>query len=138
MTELIKTIREQVGCNEPATVLQISMYNAKLKQAGLPDLPANYAALLQQANGFSNEGHLVFGAEVKNNNWFKDIVTYNLRYFGSEKAQWLILGADDWFYFIYNKEKNKYCVVDQDSFEPEVESDSFEEPLSWILNVDSN
>ena len=138
MTELIKTIKEQVGCNEPATVLQISMCNAKLKQAGLPELPATYAALLQQFNGFSNEGALVFGAEIKENNWFKDIVTYNLRYFGDEKASWIIIGADDWFYFIYNKEKNKYFIVDQVSFEPEVESNTFEEPLSWILHLEED
>lgn len=133
---VLNILKEQIGCNQPATAAQIAMCNVKLKQARLPEIPADYAELLTQANGFSNEGALAFGAEIRNNNWFKDIVLYNEEYFGGEPATWLILGADDWFYFVYNKTENKYGLLDQDTMEASFISDTYIEPMFELLKIE--
>ena len=133
---VLNILKEQIGCNHPASLAQISMCNIKLKQAGLPEIPADYVELLKSANGFSNEGALAFGAEVKNNNWFTDIVKYNQEYFEEQPSSWLILGADDWYYFAYNKLQNQYALLDQDTLNAEWISDNIEEPLFQLLKIE--
>ena len=136
MPEIISKFKNEVGCNEAATIAQIKLCNLKLKQAGFPELPDEYAELLMQANGFSNEGVEVFGAEVKDNNWFKDIAAYNLRYFKSHASPWVLLGKDEYFYFIYEKQQNKYAIVEQDSVALEFISDNLQEVLSKFLRIE--
>ncbi|MBR1841227.1 MAG: hypothetical protein IJ778_03775 [Alphaproteobacteria bacterium] len=133
---VLNILKEQIGCNQPATAAQIAMCNVKLKQARLPEIPADYAELLTQANGFSNEGALAFGAEIKNNNWFTDIVKYNQEYFDGKPSSWLILGADDWFYFVYNKIENKYGLLDQDTLKADWISENIEVPLFQLLKIE--
>lgn len=133
---MLNLLKEQIGCNQPATPTQIAMCNVKLKQAELPEIPESYAELLKSANGFSNEGALAFGAEIKNNNWFTDIVKYNQEYFDGEPSSWLILGADDWFYFVYNKIENKYGLLDQDTLKAEWISENIEVPLFQLLKIE--
>ena len=115
----LKFIEEQVGCNKPATEAQIKICNIKLKQNNLPELPQRFTDLLKAHNGFSNEDAKIFGAEVKDNNRYKDVAAFNIAYFHGNKANWLILGENDFSYFIYDSEQNKYYMTDRDSMEEE-------------------
>lgn len=128
----IDTIKEQVGCNHPATEAQIKICNLRLRQNNLPELPDEYANLLKMCNGFSNEDALVFGAEVKNHNWYKDIADFNITYFHNGKADWLILGENDFFLFIYDSEQKKYFIADRDTLEEEFSATDF---MSAVINI---
>ena len=132
----IDKIKEQVGYNNPATEPQIRICNLKLKQNNLPELPADYAEILKICNGFSNEDVSVFGVEIKNNNWFKDVASFNIDYFHGNAAQWLILGEDDFFFFVYDAAQKKYYIVDRDSFEEELCSTDCALPIEYILRIE--
>ncbi|MBR1601294.1 MAG: YrhA family protein [Alphaproteobacteria bacterium] len=136
MMQDMERIKEQVGCNEPASDAQIKICNIKLKQNNLPELPAEYAEVLKICNGFSNEDVFVFGAEIKNNNRFKDIAEFNIAYFADSQVDWLILGEDDFFYFIYDAEQKKYCIADRDTFDEEYSNADFMMPLEYILRIE--
>lgn len=132
----VDKLKEQAGCNTPADEAQIRICNLKLKQNNLPEIPTDYAELLKIANGFSNENAWVFGADIKNNNWYKDIADFNIDYFHGQPAKWLILGEDDFLYFIYDAERKVYCIADRDDFEEETSSDEFDLPLAYILRLE--
>ena len=115
----IDVIKEQVGYNKPATEAQIRICNLKLKQNNLPEIPTDFENLIKQCNGFSNEDARIFGADVKDNNWYKDVATFNIAYFNGNSANWLILGENDFYFFIYDSEQKKYCITDRDTLEDE-------------------
>lgn len=136
MQKLIETLKQQVGCNVPTDNTKIHLTNVKLKQIGLPEIPNELAQLLQACNGFSNDGALVFGVENPNNHWFGDVYEFNCRFFRKQSAQWLILGRDECFYLIYEPAAKKYHIIEQDSFEPTISSQSIVEPLSFLLKLE--
>jgi len=115
----VKNIEENVGCNVPATEAQIRICNLKLKQNNLPELPAEYVELLKKHNGLSNEDAKVFGAEIKNNNWYKDVADFNINYFHGNKSDWLVLGESDFSFLVYDSSQKKYYMTDRDSMEEE-------------------
>lgn len=131
----IKYIEEQAGCNEAAKEAQIRICNLKLKQNNLPELPFEFTDFLMLHNGFSNEDAKIFGAEIKNNNWYKDIATFNIKYFHSGKADWLILGENDDFFLIYDSEQKKYYISDRDDLEEEFSGTDFMQTISYILRI---
>ncbi|MBQ8481401.1 MAG: hypothetical protein IJ532_02565 [Alphaproteobacteria bacterium] len=132
----MEIIKEQVGCNEPATEAQIKICNIKLKQNNLPELPAEYAEVLKVCNGFSNEDVSVFGTEIKNNNWFKDAAVFNTAYFHGNGADWLILGEDDFVYFVYSAGEKKYHIIDRDTLEKEFSTEDISVALNSILRIE--
>lgn len=132
----MERIKVQVGCNEPASEAQIKICNIKLKQNNLPELPVEYTEVLKICNGFSNEDAAVFGVEIKNNNWFKDIAVFNIAYFHGNSANWLILGQDDFFYFIYDAEQKKYYIADRDTLDEECSDSDYMLPLEYILRIE--
>ena len=135
MDALFRKIKENAGCNKPATPAQIAALNLKLKQAGFSPLPDDFANLLRLANGFSNEDVRIFGAEVQDSSRFDDLLTYNRRLFHDKPANWLVLGRDDYWFLIYIPSVKSYQVVDQDTLQPEISSESLEEPLLSILRI---
>lgn len=132
----VDIIKEQVGCNEPATEAQIKICNLKLKQNNLPELPTEYSDVLKICNGFSNEDVSVFGVEIKNNNWYEDVADFNISYFHGNSAQWLILGKNDFFFFVYDAEQKIYYVVDRDTMDDECSSSDLAIPLQYILRIE--
>jgi hypothetical protein len=132
----IDTIKEQVGCNHPATEAQIKICNLKLKQNNLPEIPDEYVGLLKICNGFSNEDALVFGADVKNHNWYKDIADFNIAYFHNGKSDWLILGENDFFLFVYASQQQKYFIVDRDTLEENFSDTDFMPMVNYILRIE--
>ena len=102
----------------------------------LPEIPAKYADLLTKINGLSNEGSLIFGAETGDNHCFEDIVTANRTFFRGKKSDWLLLGRDESFYFIYEPASQNYHIIDQDSFEPEMTSVDYEPLLVFLLKIE--
>lgn len=134
MVDLSRILAE-VGCNQPALEAMVRMCSMKLRQNGLPELPESFCEVLKTCNGFSNEGSLVFGAEIKNNNWFKDVAAFNISYFKGESADWLILGEDDFFFLVYDSGREIYCVVDRDTLEEEVMTVDIVPALEYLLHV---
>lgn len=132
----INKIKEQVGCHVPATERQIKICNIKLKQNNLPEIPKDYTDILQTCNGFSNEDCCVFGAENTKHNCYKDIVSFNVSYFHKQPSQWLILGENDFFYFVYDAEQKIYVLADRDTLEEESSSKDFSTLLDAILRIE--
>ena len=132
----LSRIIEQAGCNVPASEAAIRMCNMKLRQNKLPELPASFGEVLKICNGISNEGTVVFGAEIKNNSWFKDVAAFNIAYFKGQSADWLILGEDDFFFFIYDSVSRIYCVVDRDTMEEHVSGDDVQQVLECMLRIE--
>ena len=129
----IDIIKEQVGYNKPATEAQIKICNIKLKQNNLPEMPTEFENLVKICNGFSNEDARIFGADVQNNNWYKDVATFNIAYFHGNSSNWLILGESDFYFFIYDSEKNKYHIADRDTLEDEFPEIDFMTAVNHIL-----
>ena len=136
MENLLDELRQQVGCNKATTPAQIKIADLKLRQLGLPEIPEKYADLLTKINGLSNEGSLIFGAETGDNHCFEDIVTANRTFFRGKKSDWLLLGRDESFYFIYEPASQNYHIIDQDSFEPEMTSADYEPVLVFLLKIE--
>lgn len=132
----IEKFKEQVGCNQSTGEAQIRICNLKLKQNNLPEIPQEYAEVLKMCNGFSNEDVFVFGTEIKNNNWYKDLADFNIAYFRGNTANWLILGEDDFFFFIYDSEQKKYYIADRDDLREEFSDSDFLAPLEYILRIE--
>lgn len=132
----VDIIKEQVGYNEPAGEAQIRICNLKLKQNNLPEIPSEYAGLLKECNGFSNEDAHIFGVEIKDNNWYKDIFAFNLAHFHNHSANWLILGESDYFFFIYDAEQKRYFIVDRDTLEEEFSETAFMPAVNYILRIE--
>lgn len=132
----IDIIKEQVGYNQPATEAQIRICNFKLKQNNLPEIPGKFIALLKQCNGFSNEDAHIFGADVKNHNWYKDIADFNIAYFHQDHADWLILGESDFFFFIYDSGQKKYFIADRDTLEEEFSETDFMPAINSLLRIE--
>ena len=129
-------IKGQVGCNEPATEAQIKICNLRLKQNNLPELPTDYCDILKIYNGLSNEDASVFGVEIKNNNWYEDVADFNISYFNGNSAQWLILGKDNFFFFVYDAEQKMYYIVDRDTMDDECSSPDVAVPINYILRIE--
>ena len=132
----VKVLEEQVGCNEAASEAQIKICNLKLKQNNLPELPTEYAAMLKIHNGFSNEDAKIFGAEIKDNNWYKDIAGFNIGYFHGNQSDWLILGESDFLLFIYDSSQKKYFITDRDDLEEEYSETDFMTALYYLLRIE--
>lgn len=133
--DLFDKLNGNVGCNTPAQEAQIKAANLKLKQLRLPQLPEEFVALLKCANGFSNDDVRIYGAEIINDSWYDDVVRINKQLFHENSANWLLLGRDDYFYLIYIPSVSSYQLVDQDTLQPEISSETLEEPLLSILRV---
>lgn len=132
----INKIKEQVGFHIPASDGQIKICNIKLKQNNLPELPKDYSDLLKMCNGFSNEDCTVFGAEITKHNRYKDIVSFNTAYFHQQPSEWLILGENDFFYFIYDAKEKMYVLADRDSLATEISDTNFAPVLEAILRIE--
>jgi len=132
----VNKIKEQVGFHIPAGDGQIKICNIKLKQNNLPELPKDYSDLLKMCNGFSNEDCAVFGAEITKHNRYKDIVAFNTTYFHQKPSKWLILGENDFFYFIYDAKEKMYVLADRDSLETEISDTNFAPALEAILRIE--
>lgn len=132
----VDIFKEQVGCNVAANEAQIRICNLKLKQNNLPEIPQEYAEVLKMCNGFSNEDVFVFGAEIKNNNWYKDLAEFNIAYFRGNKVTWLILGEDDFSFFIYDAKQKKYYIAGRDDLEEEFSDSDFLTSLEYILKIE--
>lgn len=133
---MLERLKENVGYNEPATLAQIKLCNMKLKQNALFEIPADFADLLMQCNGFSNDDAEVFGAEIKGHNWYRDLAEYNISFFRKQPSSWLVLGKDDMYFLGYDKEREEYAIVDQDTLEAEFSTKTLSEALGFILRVD--
>ena len=131
----VKNMEENVGCNVPATEAQVRICNLRLKQNNLPELPADYSDLLKLHNGFSNEDAKVFGVEIKDNNWYYDIADFNIKYFHGNKADWLILGENDFFFLVYDSSQKKYFIADRDDLEEEFSGDDFVPAVNYLLKI---
>lgn len=132
----IDALKEQVGCNAPASETQIKICNLKLKQNNLPELPSEYSDMLKMCNGFSNEDAHIFGAEIKGNNWYKDIATFNIAYFHGCSVNWIILGEDEAFYFIYDAEQQKYYIAERDTLDEDFVAQDFTKAVEYILRIE--
>lgn len=137
MDDQIVKIMQQTGYNKPATEEQIRICCAKLKMRHLPEIPSEFCEILKKANGFSNEGALVFGAETKENHFFKDLAEYNLKFFKENTSTVLVLGYDESFYLIYESKTKQYQIVDSDSFEVEFYSFAPYPALESFLKTES-
>ncbi len=119
MTDLVNILKSQsIGCNKPLSEAQIKIANIKLKQCGLPEVPSDFVTILNESNGFSNEGALVFGIETASN-FFEDLVSFNQKFFHNQSASKLILGYDECFYLLYEDKDKTYKIVDKDTLEEE-------------------
>lgn len=133
LLEIIKLA--DLGQNESASVADISRARVALKLAKLPPLPEEYEQVLMSFNGLSNDGPLLLGVE-ENNNFFPNVVKYNKDFFKAAKADFLILGYDDFFYLIFDETDKKYKVVDQDDFGEIIVSDDISAPLAYLLRIE--
>lgn len=129
-------IFHQVGTNKGAFLAQIEMCNIKLKQLNLPKLPDEYVELLKKSNGLTHDDIRVFGVDIKDNNWFDDIFSYNTQTAKLQSLKWIILGRDNEMFLIYDEIRNMYHVVDQDDFSIDVSSNSLVEILVYFLHLD--
>lgn len=133
---LIEAIKlSEFGQNEPASVADISRARVALKLAKLPPLPEEYEQVLMSFNGLSNDGPLLLGVE-ENNNFFPNVVKYNKDFFKAAKADFLILGYDDFFYLIFDDNDKKYKIVDQDDFGEIIVSEDISTPLAYLLHLE--
>jgi hypothetical protein len=123
-----------IGKNESISEAQLAMANVKLRQSSLPPIPDGFAGLLRKFNGLSNEGALVFGAEI-NSTLFVDLVEFNRKFFRGNPSRILILGYDECFYFLFDSVGSRFCIVDQDTFEPEFSSKDITEPVTFLLRL---
>ncbi len=136
MTDLAKVLKSQnIGCNKPLSEAQIKIANIKLKQCGLPEIPSDFAAIIREANGFSNEGALVFGVETASN-FFEDLVLFNQQFFRKRPSSKLILGYDECFYFLYEDKDKTYKIVDKDTLEEENSTTSPDELIGFLLRAE--
>lgn len=93
MKEKIEKIKQIADCNAPATEMQIKLCNTYLRQKNLPEIPADFAAILMEANGFIHEGATVFGATLaEDEDWFSDILANNS---DSTAGDSLLLGTSE-------------------------------------------
>lgn len=132
----VEILKEQVGYNQPASEAEIRICNLKLKQNKLPEIPNEYIDLLKTCNGFSNEDAHIFGVEIKDNNWYKDMAAFNAAYFHDSGADWLILGESDFFFFVYDSGQKQYYLVDRDTLEEKYSDVEFMPVLSEILRIE--
>lgn len=132
----METIKQQAGYNAPATEAQIRICNLKLRQHDLPELPADYAEMLKICNGLSNEDSLIYGAETGENMRFKDLASFNISYFRGIKSDWLILGEDDYSYFVYDTGQKQYHLNDRETFEEVYSSDDFSAIVEDLLKIE--
>ena len=136
MNNLIERLKQSpIGKNVPLSQASLTTANIKLKKSNLPPVPAKFATLLQTFNGLSNEGALVFGAEI-NSTLFTDLIKYNQTFFRGNPSKLLVLGYDEIFFLIFDSKANQYHIVDRDTFESEVSSDNIEDPLAYLLRMD--
>lgn len=136
MDSFINIIKMQkFGKNIPLEIAKLSIANIKLKQNLLPQIPNEFGEFLKNFNGLSNEGSLVFGAYM-DSTLFIDLLKFNINFFKGNKSNWLILGFDECFYFVYDSEKIQYHIVDKDTFEPEITSSNIFEPISFLLRLE--
>ncbi|MDR1694085.1 MAG: hypothetical protein LBR70_02685 [Lactobacillaceae bacterium] len=82
----------------------------------------------------SNEGALIFGAEIEST-LFYDLVKYNRKFFKGDKSDILILGYDEVFYLIYDNNKKDYAIIDRETWEPDFSSRDLFEPLTFLLRL---
>ncbi len=136
VTNYFEHIRLETGCNNPATKAQLKIANLKLKTLKLPELPAEFLQILELSNGLSNEGANVFGVEIKTNSFYYDLVEYNTHFFKNQPSNWLILGFDESFYFVYDAQKERYTLIDQDSFFENISSQQLEPVLKQFLRLE--
>lgn len=135
MQELINKIKElKIGKNEPLSKPLLTVANLKLRQSSLPQIPESFAALLLEFNGLSNEGSLIFGAEL-DSTLFYDLVKYNRNFFHDEVSDFLILGYNEAFYLVYDEDEKNYKIVDRDDFETEVASERLEDIVPYLLHI---
>lgn len=135
MNNLIENLKQSpIGKNTPISPSLLASANLKLKQSNLPPVPAKFAVLLQTFNGLSNEGALVFGAEI-NSTLFIDLIKYNQTFFRGNPSKLLVLGYDEVFFLLFDSKANQYHIVDRDTFEPELSSDEIDDPIAYLLRI---
>lgn len=125
----------EIGRNEPATLNDVSKTRVVLKMAKIPAMPVEYEKLLLSFNGLSNDGPVLLGVE-DGNNFFPNLAKYNKEFFKESKADFLILGYDNFYYLIFDAKDNKYKVVDQDDFGEIIVSDKIDGPLAYLMHID--
>lgn len=135
MENLIDKIKEsKIGTNVPLNKALFIAANIKLKNSNIPAIPDKFGELLFIFNGLSNEGSLIFGAEI-NSTLFVDLVKYNRAFFQGNPSNILILGYDEVFFLIYDNINKNYKIVDKDTLEPEVERENFEDLIPYLLHI---
>lgn len=126
-------IKEQAGCNAPASEAQIKMCNVKLKQHNLPELPEAYVKVLQEANGITQDDANVFGVDTQTE-WFVDVCEYNINHQKTPSTK-LIIGYDDDTRVIYDSQDKVYKVVSTELDITDMESSELLEVLEYFLRI---
>ena len=100
----------------PATVEDIEWANKELKESGFPELPADYAAFLQQCNGFAFNGVEIFGTDIVTDRdsgyELIDIITFNEQQREYYNENLLFFGRVDDDVYTYNPQTQKYEARD--------------------------
>ena len=134
--KLIEAIElAEIGRNDPATAKDVSLTRVTLKMAKLPAMPDEYEKLLISFNGLSNDGPVMLGVE-EGNNFFPNVAKYNKNFFKESKADFLVLGYDDFYYMIFDETDKKYNIVDRDDFGEIIVSEEIAGPLAYLMHID--
>lgn len=128
----MKKIKEQTGCNAPATEAQIKLCNVKLKQHGFPELPEDFAKVLLEANGVTADDANIFGVGLEEGGWFDDVCDYNIQHCQAPSKK-LVLGYDDDTRLIYYAEEKLYRVKSE--MGKDMESNDVIEALEYFLRI---
>ena len=100
----------------PAIAEDIEWANKELKQSGFPELPTDYAAFLQQCNGFAFNGVEIYGTDhvTDTDDGFEliDIITFNEQQREYYSENLLFFGRVDDDVYTFNPETQKYEARD--------------------------
>ncbi len=125
---------EEVGKNEPATAVQISIANVKLRKERINEIPPEFGELLKRYNGLSCDGNVIFGVDT-GTMFFPDLVVVNSHILKDEETSCIILGQDEQNFLVYDYEPKKYRIIDQEDFEEKVSTDDLAYAVAWILKI---
>ncbi len=134
--EFLSAIKDEdyIGLNEAATDAQIALVNVKLRQNGFPELPQDFIQVLKMYNGLSYDGNVIFGINT-DNNFFPDLLDFNLKVINGKNSNSLILGRDEEFLLVWQAQNQSYSIVDADDFSEHRLAPDLFWAILWILKI---
>ena len=125
---------EEIGKNDAATDVQISIASIRLRKSGLNEIPDDFAMLLKKYNGLSCDGNVIFGVDTQTM-FFPDLVEFNMDILENEETSCIILGQDEEDFLVYDYDVKKYRIIDQEDFEEKLKTTDLFYAVAWILKI---